>query len=134
MTGAVAMEKSVQRTIEEIATELVSDPRPNGPDGACNIDRFMYVTEVFGMEEIDFDQFYDFTYVTQCKDVDMVEAVKQVALLKIDFAHRMYDHGHIDIVEFNAEVSHLILSVQRINWHLDHLARDRPTPPFPFIH
>jgi hypothetical protein len=119
---------------EQITYELMNDTRPIGPDGCSNQDRILYVVEVFECEVIDLTSTYDFTNAVRCKDTSVVEATKHLALLQLDYHSRLHYHNHITTDELNFHTATLILAIQRINWHLDHLKRDVPTPPFPFIH
>lgn len=134
MTGAAAKECRVQRSLTEITTDLMEDTRPNGPDGCSNTDRIAFIVEVMEVEHIDLNAKYDFSNITECKDISMVEACKHLALLQLDYINRAHYHYHLSTDDLNLHTSMLILAIQKINWHLHHLGMDRPTPPFPFIH
>lgn len=134
MTAADVKECPVPLSLEQITEELMTDPRPGGADGCSNVDRIGFIMEVMGCSTIDLNATYDFTAVPQCKDISMVEATKHLALLQLEYINRAYYHHHMDIDQLNIHSSHLILAIQRMNWHLEHLGMDRPTPPFPFIH
>lgn len=121
-------------SLEQITYDLMTDQRPGAADGCSNVDRIAFIMEVYGVETIDLNAKYDFSQVPTCKDISMVEATKHLALLQLDYVHRAYEHGHLSIDDMNLHTSVLILAIQRINWHLEHLGMDRPTPPFPFIH
>lgn len=121
-------------TLEEITEALTFDTRPLGPDGCSNVDRIAYVAEVFQLDDIDLTLDYDFTQVIHEKDPVPVLAAKHLALLKIDYLNRLYEHFYLTDEDYAAEVPALILAVQRINWHLHHLERGLPTPPYPAFH
>lgn len=120
--------------MNEIAQCLVEDDRPSGNDGAANSDRLRYILEVFGCESIDIYAAYDYTNVSACKDPDMVEACKHLAILQMQYLRECADHGLIEREESDVKAAFLVLGIQKMNWHLDHLEKGRKTPPFPFIH
>jgi hypothetical protein len=117
-------------TLEEITEALAHDTRPGGPDGCSNVDRINFVLEVFNLKTIDLTLTYDFTPVIGVDCVFNVQAAKHLALLKLDYINRLYDHFMINKVEYDTVVAPLILAVQRIDWHLFHLEQGVPTPPF----
>lgn len=117
-------------TLEEITEALSHDVRPSGPDGCSNVDRIAFVREVFNLEVIDLNLTYDFTAVIGVDCPFSVEAAKHLALLKIDYLNRMFDHYLINQDDYDRLVPPLILAVQRIDWHLTHVKMGVPTPPF----
>lgn len=121
------------RTLDEIAVELLTDNMP-GTDGCSNADRAIFISEVMDCETIDINQIFDFTEAVRCKDVDKVEAAKQLATLQIDYMRRAFDNGLVDRDDYEIRSTSLILDIQRLNWHLRHLHEGRSTPPFSFIH
>lgn len=121
-------------SLEQITEELMYDTRPSGTDGCSNVDRIAFILEVMEIEHLDLNQKFSFEDVPKCKDISMVEATKHLALLQLEYISRAHYHGHVSIDDYNLHSSVLILAIQRINWHLEHLGMDRPTPPFPFIH
>lgn len=121
-------------SLEDITYELHTDTRPNGPDGCSNTDRLAYVLDIFECDHISLNEEYDWTQVTKSDDLDMVQASKHLALLQLDYFHRMYQNRHMDLATFNVKSSVLFLGLQRINWHIDHMERGVTTPPFPSIH
>lgn len=118
-------------TRTDIAQQISFDRRPSGPDGAANADRTAFIFEVFECEVIDLDAQYDFAGINACKDLDMVEACKHLALLKMQYTKELVDYGLLDPMECDVTLNYLTLSVQRMNWHLHHLGMGRRTPPFP---
>jgi hypothetical protein len=117
-------------TLEEIHDVLVTDHRANGPDGCSNIDRIRFIGEVMQPEVIDLTVDYDFTLVVEEEDPILVAAVKHLALLKLDYTNRLYDHCHMMKEVYDAEAAKLYLAVRRIDHHLSYLESDLPTPPF----
>jgi hypothetical protein len=124
-------EYHVQPTRADIATQVASDRRPSGPDGAANCDRTAFIFEVFECDALDLDAHYDFLNITTCKDLDQVEACKHIALLKMQYTKELADYGLIQPIDADVTLNFLTLTVQRINWHLQHLGMGRRTPPFP---
>lgn len=115
----------------DIAQMVSHDARPSGPDGASNSDRIHFIFEVFGCEEIDLDAHYDFAKINECKDLDMVEACKHLAIIKMQYTKELVDYGLLEPIQCDITLNFLTLVVQRINWHLQHLGMGRRTPPFP---
>lgn len=122
------------RSLEDITYELINDTRPNGPDGCSNADRIDYILEVFECDSVSLNEDYDWKEVSKSDDPEMVVAAKHLALLQLDWFHRLYYNGFMTIDAFNVKSSVIILGVQRINWHIAHLERGVLTPPFPSIH
>lgn len=121
------------RSFDDIAHDLTSDTSP-GADGCSNADRITYIGQVFGHTTIRLGEKMDFSHVPACTDIAIVNASKHLALLQLDFLKRSYDHYLIEIGDFQTGSATLILDIQRMNWHLQHLQQDVPTPPFPYIH
>jgi hypothetical protein len=118
-------------TLSEITKALQRDTRPAGPDGCSNVDRITFVAKVLGMRPIDLTEDYDFTGVVGEDDPILVCGAKHLALLKLDYANRLFEHGHMTKQEFDAEAAVLILAVRRMDHHLTFVERGLPTPPFP---
>lgn len=112
---------------------LATDPRPGGSDGASNVDRVAFIMEVFKCTELDLDQHYDFSNIIECKDIDTVDACKHLCFLRIEYLLTCVKYGLIDPMEADIGATYLTLSIQRINWHLEHLGMGRSTPSFPFL-
>jgi hypothetical protein len=117
-------------TLEEIHDALITDHRANGPDGCSNIDRIRFIGETMQPEVIDLTVDYDFTLVVEEDSPILVAAVKHLALLKLDYINRLYDHCHMMKEVYDAEAAKLILAVRRIDHHLSYLEDGLPTPPF----
>lgn len=116
--------------MSEICEALASDHRPNGPDGCSNIDRIKFICNAMNLEVIDLTLDYDFTPVTDEDDPIMVAAAKHLALLKLDYMNRLFDHCYISKQHYDSEAAQLILAVRRIEHHLSYLEDGLPTPPF----
>lgn len=121
-------------SLDQIATELVNDNRPSGPDGCSNVDRLAFLCEVFETDELDLDADYDFTPIVGVKDPMQVAAARHLCLLKLDLLNRNYDNYHVSREEYNAYSAMLIVALQRINWHLHYVEQGLPTPPWPALH
>lgn len=117
-------------TRKDIAEALSTDTRPTGPDGCSSADRIAFIMEVFEMDQFVISTTFDFTGVTDIDDPIKVCAVKHLALLKLAYTNRCFDHGLLNQQEYDAEAAPLILSVQRIEHHLSFLEDGLPTPPF----
>jgi hypothetical protein len=124
------MSKSQMMSLEGIHEALVSDHRAAGPDGCSNIDRIRFISETMQPEVIDLTIDYDFTLVVEEDNPILVVAVKHLALLKLDYMNRLYDHCHMMKEVYDAEAAKLILAVRRIDHHLSYLEVGLPTPPF----
>lgn len=120
------------RTIDEITLELLVDNRP-GVDGFSNADRVSYVCAVMKCGPIELDTMYDFSPVLACQEEEVVEASKQVATLQLDYMRRLYEHRYLEKTDYEIITASLILDIQRLGWHLRHVAEGKITPPFPFI-
>lgn len=117
-------------TLDEITEALTMDHRPAGPDGCSNIDRLAFVSQVFGLETIDLSIRYDFTSIIEEDNPIMVAAAKHLALLKLDYLNRLYEHYHMAKSDYDSFAAMLILDVRRIDHHLSYLEEGLPTPPF----
>lgn len=117
-------------TLEEIHEALAVDHRPTGADGCSNADRLSFISQVFGLEELDLTLPYDFTTVMDESDPVIIAAVQHLAFLKLDYLNRLYDHGHVDRATYDSLSAPLILSIQRIGHHLHFAEQGLPTPPF----
>lgn len=133
MNIAAAKEKSVARTLAELLEDLISDEHP-GPDGCANTDRIVFIMEVLGCEEININQTYNFTPVVRSKNPHLVEASLHIAYLQLDYLKRAYDNEHMDDETYDLHKARLLLDLNKMRWHYDHLIAGNPTPPFPFIH
>lgn len=116
--------------LEEIIERVVTDTRPTGPDGCSNYDRIVFLKRAFGMDEIDLSGDFDFTSVVEEDDPVMICGAKHLAMLKLDFLNRLYEHMEITQEEYDAEAPGLILAVRRIEHHLRFAEEGLPTPPF----
>jgi hypothetical protein len=116
--------------LTEITEALAHDHRPMGPDGCSNIDRIRFIIETMGLEVIDLTVDYDFTSITDEDSPIIVAAVKHLALLKLDYLNRLYDHCHLPKDNYDMMSAQLILAIQRIDHHLGFLEAGLPTPPF----
>lgn len=121
-------------TVDEITAELTNDARPAGPDGCSNVDRIAFVMEVFKLDVIDLNLAYDFTKVIESRDEFHIMAAKHLALLKLDYLNRLYSHYLMQKRDYDSVSAPLILAVQRIEWHLYHVSRGLPTPPWSAFH
>lgn len=83
-----------------------------------------------GLEEIDLTVHYDFTPVTDEDNPIVVAAAKHLALLKLDYLNRLYDHYHLSKDNYDMMSAQLILAIRRIDHHLSFLEAGLPTPPF----
>jgi hypothetical protein len=133
-TGAVAKEYRVQVNLSDLALELVNDDRPIGPDGCSNAERFNFIMQVFESESLNLNEKFDYSIVLLCRDISMVEASKHIAILQLQYVYMLGAHGLIEQEEIDLNSAVITLAIQRINWHLEHLSMDRPTPPFKFLH
>ncbi len=127
------MEPRVEETTD-LVEMILSDTRPMGHDGCSNADRAAYICEVFDCEHIDLTASYDFTNINACKDLDYVVACKHLALLKMAFIREAVDYSAMEPMAADINLQYLTLAIQRINWHIRHLAEGKLTPPFPGIH
>jgi hypothetical protein len=118
----------------EIAKNLVADQRPSGPDGASNYDRLIFIGEVFDCDQIDLAADYDLSNIIKCRDIDMVEACRQLAVMQMQYFRELWEADLIDQDDLDVRLAFLTLNIQRMNWHLKHLGMDRKTPPFPNLH
>lgn len=120
------------QTLAEIIENLTGDNHP-GPDGCGNVDRILFIMDVLKCEEINLNQTYNFGPVMQSKDPNLVEASKHIAMLQLDYLRRAHDHEHLAEEEYDLHKARLILDINKIEWHYDHLIKGEPTPPFKFI-
>jgi hypothetical protein len=123
----------VARSLDEIAQELAHDARPSNLDGCSNVDRIKYIVEVLEVERIDLTIDFDLSELFDNKEYDEVQAIKHFIMLKMDFLNRQLDHYHITPDQHRLSVAPLVLDIQRLNWHMEHLVEGRPTPPYPFL-
>lgn len=119
-------------TLPEIIENLTSDTHP-GPDGCNNIDRLVFILEVLGCETIDLNENYNFAPVLMCKTPDLVEASKHIAMLQLDYLKLAHTNDHLDDLSYQHQKASLILDINKLDWHYEHLISGRPTPPFKFI-
>lgn len=117
-------------TIEEINESIAFDHRPTGPDGCSAMDRIAFVGQVFGLDTVDLTIPYDFSTIIEEDDPIVICAAKHLALLKLDYLNRLYDHYHLDRETYDALSASLILAVRRIEHHLGFAEQGLPTPPF----
>lgn len=120
-------------TLTEILERLTSDTHP-GPDGCNNLDRLAFIMEVLGCEMINLNEHYNFAPVLHSKTPDLIEASKHIAMLQLDYLKRAHENDHIDELSYQHQKASLILDINKLDWHYEHLIEGRPTPPFRFIH
>ena len=119
-----------QVTLEDIIESTVTDTRHCGPDGCSNYDRVVFLQRAFGVEEIDLSMDFDFSPVIEETNPIMICGAKHLALLKLDYVNRLYEHMIIDQEDYDSIAPGLILAIRRIDHHLRFAEEGLPAPPF----
>ncbi len=133
LTVVNVKESGVGKTKSDVAAEVAYDSRI-GVDGSTNFDRVNYVAQVFETEFIDLDMKFDFSAIRNCPDPEMVMASKHLAILQLSYWNGLLDAGLVMTDNHLMATSQLVLDINKITWHYDHMIKGAVTPPYQFIH
>lgn len=123
----------MNKTKSDVASVVALDSTI-GTDGHSNYDRVVYVCTVFQMEYLDLECKFDFSSIIQCQEPDVVLASKHLAVLQLAYWNGMFNAGLVMEENHALSTAQLILDIQKITWHYDHLIEGKITPPYQFIH
>ena len=120
-------------SLDEIAYYICADERV-GMDGCSNQDRTNYVCEVMGTDAINLNSNIDYRFALHSDCPEFVQASIHLAKLQLQFIEGARLAGWVDDQFAELQLAFYDLTIRKMGWHLEHLQKDVPTPPFPFIH
>ena len=118
----------------EINDAILSCTMPSSGDGVSNYERAAFIAYTFEVDTIDLTEEMPFEAALDSDDAEGIEAAAHYAKLQFQFVHACAFANLIPQPDAELNAAFIHLWIKKLTWHLQHVQKGRPTPPYSFIH